>query len=83
MRGVCYGTSPDPNLSGKFTINGTGAGIFISNLTGLAFGKTYYVRAFATNNFGNVDAWLLDFISGTIYYSLKFSLFRVRAIRAF
>ena len=48
-RGVCYSTSPGPTLANSYTTNGTGLGIFISNLTGLSPGTMYYVRAYATN----------------------------------
>jgi len=51
--GVCWSTSPNPTilLSTK-TNNGTGLTTFISNITGLALGTTYYVRAYATNSLG-------------------------------
>jgi len=51
-RGVCYGTSPAPTISGSKTSDGTGTGIFTSNLTGLTSGTTYYIRAYATNSAG-------------------------------
>lgn len=52
-RGVCWDTSPNPTpaLTTK-TIDGTGTGIFISNVTGLTTGTTYYLRAYATNSTG-------------------------------
>jgi uncharacterized protein (TIGR02145 family) len=51
-RGVAYGTSVNPTISGTTTSNGTGTGDFISNLTGLVASTTYYVRAYATNSAG-------------------------------
>lgn len=51
-RGICWSTSHNPTISNSKTIDGTGAGDFSSNLTGLQSGKTYYVRAYATNSFG-------------------------------
>lgn len=51
-RGVCYGTSQNPTISGPKTSDGTGDGAFVSNLTGLTPGTTYYVRAYATNSAG-------------------------------
>lgn len=51
-RGVCYGTSPNPTISGTKTTNGTGSGAFTSSLTGLTAGVTYYIRAYATNSAG-------------------------------
>ncbi len=52
-RGVCWSTSTDPtiNLSTK-TTDGSGVGNFSSNIAGLQPGKTYYVRAYATNTLG-------------------------------
>jgi len=52
QRGVAYGTSPNPTISGTFTQNGTGPGNFASALSGLSPNTTYYVRAYATNNAG-------------------------------
>jgi hypothetical protein len=51
-RGVCWSTSTNPVASGNHTTNGTGTGIFTSNITGLAPSTTYYVRAYATNSAG-------------------------------
>ena len=51
-RGVCWSTSQNPTISGSHTTDGTGAGSFTSNLTGLTAGTTYYVRAYATNAAG-------------------------------
>ena len=53
-RGVVWGRSEDPTLEDNegFTEDGTGTGVFTSNLTGLTAGTTYYVRAYATNGAG-------------------------------
>ena len=51
-RGVCWSTSPNPTISNSKTTDGTGTGSFTSNVTGLAEGTTYYVRAYATNSKG-------------------------------
>jgi hypothetical protein len=53
LRGVCWdiATNPTIALSTK-TNDGTGTGIFVSNITGLTLGITYYVRAFAYNLIG-------------------------------
>ncbi len=51
-RGVCWNTSQNPTLSDNYTIDGSGQGTFISNLTGLSPSTTYYVRAYATNSAG-------------------------------
>ncbi len=54
-RGVCYGTTSSPTIVANFVIAdipGTGTGTFVSNLTGLTLGLTYYARAYATNAAG-------------------------------
>ncbi|MCK7539516.1 MAG: hypothetical protein MZV63_55745 [Marinilabiliales bacterium] len=48
-RGVCWSTTPTPVVTGNHTTNGSGTGSFVSNITGLTAGTTYYVRAYATN----------------------------------
>ena len=51
-KGVCWSTTPNPTTSNYFSNNGTGAGSFISSLTNLLPGTTYYYRAYATNTIG-------------------------------
>jgi uncharacterized protein (TIGR02145 family) len=51
-RGVCWSTSPNPTIANNITSDGTGTGIFTSNITGLSPSTTYYVRAYATNSGG-------------------------------
>jgi len=53
-RGVCYGTSPMPTTSNQHTTDGTGNGSYVSQLTNLSSGTTYYFRAYATNGVGTV-----------------------------
>ncbi|HPF64095.1 M14 family zinc carboxypeptidase [Lentimicrobium sp.] len=53
-RGVCWGTAVNPSLSGQHSQDGSGAGSFVSLITGLAATTTYYVRAYATNGEGTV-----------------------------
>ncbi|MEN6623679.1 MAG: hypothetical protein ABFD50_19295 [Smithella sp.] len=45
-KGICYGTSPNPTLSGSYTQDGGGTGSFTSTLTGLTPGTFYYARAY-------------------------------------
>ena len=52
VRGVCYNTSTNPTTANNPTPNGTGTGIFVSNLTGLTSNTTYYLKAYATNSTG-------------------------------
>jgi len=47
QKGVCYSDSPNPTLANSSTTEGPGSGHFVSNLTGLAPHKTYYIRAYA------------------------------------
>ena len=52
-RGVCWSTTANPTVAlNTKTTDGTGIGSFVSNITGLTAGTTYYVRAYATNNAG-------------------------------
>jgi uncharacterized protein (TIGR02145 family) len=52
-RGVVWSTSTNPTIAlTTKTNNGTGTGSFISNITGLTPGRTYYIRAYATNSVG-------------------------------
>jgi len=51
-RGVCWFTSENPAISDFKTSDGTGTGIFTSNITDLLPGKRYHVRAYAVNSAG-------------------------------
>jgi hypothetical protein len=52
-RGVCWSTTTGPTVAlPTKTTDGTGLGSFVSNITGLTSGTTYYVRAYATNSAG-------------------------------
>ncbi len=76
-RGVCWNTSPTPTIANSRTTNGTGNGPFISNITGLSNGTTYYVRAYATNSAGTSYGNELSFITpvadnqGNIYKTVQ------------
>ena len=61
-RGICWGTSTAPTISGPHTTDGTGLGYFTSTITGLTgCGTVYHVRAYATNStgtgYGNEDTF--------------------------
>jgi hypothetical protein len=66
-RGVVYSTSQNPtiDLTTK-TSNGTGAGAFTANLTGLSEGTLYYVRAYATSTVGTSYGDQVSFTTKTI-----------------
>ena len=51
-RGVCWSTVTKPTTADDKTVDGTGTGIFVSNISGLDGGTTYYLRAYAINNTG-------------------------------
>ena len=53
-RGIVWSKSPFPGLENNdgFTSDGAGTGDFISHLTGLTPGESYYVRAYATTSEG-------------------------------
>ena len=51
-RGVCWNTNTNPTVNDFKTVDGRGAGSFISNLTGLQPEMVYYVKAYATNKAG-------------------------------
>ncbi len=51
-RGVCWSTSNNPTIADALTTDSTGAGTFISILTGLEDSTKYYVRAYAQNSAG-------------------------------
>ncbi|MGA3014950.1 MAG: right-handed parallel beta-helix repeat-containing protein, partial [Bacteroidales bacterium] len=60
-RGACWNTTPNPIATGNHTSDGTGLGLFVSNITGLTSGILYHVRAYATNSsgtsYGNDDTF--------------------------
>ncbi len=51
-KGVCWSTDHNPDLFDDHTTDGTGAGVFVSSITGLTPGTGYFVRAYATNGAG-------------------------------
>lgn len=63
IRGVCWNTVPDPTTSNSKTTDGTGTDSFVSNLTNLQRGTTYYIKAYATNSAGTAYGDELSFIT--------------------
>jgi len=51
-RGICWDTMTVPTTEKNKTIDGTGSGSFSSVVSGLLPGKTYFLRAYATNSAG-------------------------------
>lgn len=69
-RGVAYGISANPTISGSVTSDGTGTGSFTSTISGLSANTQYFYRAYATNpagtNYGNESSfYTLAFQPGT------------------
>jgi hypothetical protein len=60
-RGVCWSTTSGPTLSDSKTSDASGAGSYVSNITGLAASTKYYVRAYATNSVGTAYGTELNF----------------------
>lgn len=52
LKGVCWGTSSGPTIENNRTADGLGTGQFVSSITGLKPGASYYLRAYATNSAG-------------------------------
>ncbi len=48
-QGICWSTSNNPDLNDICVSEGAGSGRFVSTMTGLINGTTYYVRAYAEN----------------------------------
>lgn len=80
-RGLCWSTLPNPTTANSFTIDGTGTGTFVSNLSGLTSNTKYYVRAYATSNMGTAYGNAISFTTfiaigqpfqgGTLAYLLQ------------
>jgi hypothetical protein len=62
-RGVCWGNTANPIITGDHTTNGTGIGTFTSSITGLIPSTTYHIRAYATNSSGTSYGDDLTFVT--------------------
>ena len=51
-KGICWGTTPNPQITNMKTNDGTGAGTFTSLISGLTDNTLYHYRAYAINNTG-------------------------------
>lgn len=51
-RGFCWSTSENPTISDTKSQDGTGTGLYSTNITNLTPSTTYYLRAYATNSEG-------------------------------
>ena len=52
MRGVCWGTTSDPDIDGSYFLDGAGEGPFNVTLDELTPNTTYYVCAYAVSDHG-------------------------------
>jgi hypothetical protein len=66
QRGICWNTSSNPEITDNHTDDGTGTGVYNSNITGLAANNTYYVRAYAINSIGTNYGQEVSFSTPTI-----------------
>jgi len=83
QKGVCWTTNAetDPTVElSAYTTEGGGIGPFLSNITGLEAGTTYYLRAYATNSIGTAYGNEIEFTtptsSSTIEGIIKFGPLR-------
>lgn len=64
-RGVCYGTSANPDTSGSKVISAGTTGAYTVNVVGLSQGTTYHYRAYAINSKGTSYGADLTFTTPT------------------
>ncbi|MEI7676728.1 MAG: arabinogalactan endo-1,4-beta-galactosidase [Bacteroidales bacterium] len=62
-RGVCWNTAHNPTIANSKTVDGSGMGSFVSQITGLSTGTLYYVRAYATTEKGTAYGNEVNFTS--------------------
>ena len=69
-RGMCWSPYQNPTLVDSHSSDGSGLGLFSSQLTGLTANLTYYARAYATNShgtsYGNQVVFIAEPSCGTI-----------------
>ncbi|MEI6554870.1 MAG: fibrobacter succinogenes major paralogous domain-containing protein [Paludibacter sp.] len=63
VRGICWGTQTSPTISNSKTSDGKGVGKYISSMTDLVLGTTYYLRAYVTNSGGTYYGNELSFVT--------------------
>jgi hypothetical protein len=74
-KGVCWNITGNPTITDSKTSNGTGTGSYISDLTALQPGTTYFVKSYAGNNLGTAYGNELSF---TTTQSAIVSEFRIK-----
>lgn len=61
--GVCWSTNTNPSVNDSKTVDGGSIGQFVSNISGLAGGTTYHIRAYATNSVGTAYGADMSFVT--------------------
>jgi uncharacterized protein (TIGR02145 family) len=79
-KGVCWSTTTAPTISNSKTVDGTGTGSFISNMTGLTTFTTYYVRAYATNSAGTAYGNEINFTTTGIVTDVEGNVYNTVSI---
>lgn len=79
IKGVCFGTSPNPTTSNTFTSEGNGTQPFSTTFSSLSPNTTYYVRAYATTvagtGYGNEISFTTNALTtGTLTSSAVFNI---------
>jgi len=75
-KGICWSTSVNPTVDlPTKTVSGSGAGPFISNITGLIANTTYFIRAYATNSVGTKYGNELSFTTAQIVTDLDGNMY--------
>ena len=68
-RGVCWSsTNQEPTINDSKTLDGDGAGIFYSKITGIDKKTKYYVRAYATTQNGTGYGSTMTFTTTSNFY---------------
>lgn len=80
-RGISWSTSEMPTISDFKTEDGTGSGIFTSELTGLLEETLYYVRAYATNSEGTSYGNQLSFSTVSQFSSIPINFNSTTQVR--
>ena len=80
VRGVCWGTSSNPDTTGNHTSDGNGTGVFESVLSRLSANTQYYVQAYATSIYGTRYANEVEFNTGQSATTPFVSTFQVTNI---
>jgi uncharacterized protein (TIGR02145 family) len=81
--GVCWSSTFDnPLITDSKTVDATGAAQFVSSLSGLTAGTTYYVRAYATNSAGTAygDNVIFTTLSSNTVSDVEDNIYNIKTI---